>query len=150
MQMSSNKELSSLTLGSAHEKFDVWTRPKISKCNFSIRNLVFYEPSYNFQNTENSEIWWNFLKKCCLLGTKNCTCYVEEQSEILDHKNDDAIISMATAPFNMPDILILAQITGKRRLVTLIFSAKFQRNFAVLWWVAKIHISHSAIQSFIV
>ena len=38
--MSSNKELRSLTLGSAHEKFEVWTRPKplnydrqsISKC----------------------------------------------------------------------------------------------------------------------
>jgi hypothetical protein len=29
MQMSSNKELRSLTLGSAHEKFDVWTRPNL-------------------------------------------------------------------------------------------------------------------------
>jgi hypothetical protein len=27
--MSSNKELGSLTLGSAHEKFDVWPRPEI-------------------------------------------------------------------------------------------------------------------------
>ena len=31
-------------------------------------------------------------------------------------------------------------------LFTLLFSAKFLRNFAVLWWVAKIYISQSVSQ----
>ena len=36
-----------------------------------------------------------------------------------------------------------------RRVSTqfLVFSAKFQRNFAVLWWVAKIHISQWVSES---
>ena len=35
MQMSSNKELSSLTLDSAYEKFDVWNRPCRNICQYS-------------------------------------------------------------------------------------------------------------------
>ena len=37
MQMKWNKEISSLTLGSAHEKFDIWPWPKLR--NFYAKNL---------------------------------------------------------------------------------------------------------------